>query len=707
MFRPALALFSLLSFGGSSGHAEDAAAAPPIAAKRPHAVVSEQGTRDDPYYWLRDDSRADPAVLDHLRAETRYFEAVSATYEPLTAKLTRELESRVDPEDRSVPYRFKDYIYSTRYASGKQYPVWVRQPAAGGAEQILIDGNVEAAGKAYYSQNGRALSPNQNLLAFTEDTAGRYQNSLRFRDLATGKDLPDRIAGVRSGVVWAADNRTVFYVENDPVTLLSKRVKRHELGTDPMLDPVVYEEKDDTFYLDVELSSDERYLLIQLESTVASEIRVLAADDPKGAPRTLAPRESGVLYDADHVADRWVIRTDWKAPDFRLMTVADAAIGDRSRWREIVPAAPGVFLDGFLGFRDDLVILERSEGLLRLKYAPWNALDRWREVAADEPAFAQGFSVNADRASHVLRYHYSSLVTPDSTFEIDLRSGERKLLKRASVPGYDPSLYAAERLWATARDGTRVPVSIVYRKGFERDGTAPLYQYAYGAYGASIDPSFDSTVISLLDRGFVHAIAHVRGGQELGRAWYDAGRMYNKINTFTDFIDVTDFLVRERYVAPDKAFASGLSAGGLLMGAVANLAGDRYRGIAAHVPFVDAVTTMLDESIPLVTNEFDEWGDPRRKADYDYLLSYSPYDNVAPKAYPAMFVTTGLHDSQVQYYEPAKWVARLRATKTDSNPLLFKVNFEAGHGGRSGRFAALRETAEEYAFILNVLGVDR
>jgi oligopeptidase B len=696
-------ILSALLLAAAVGFAQ--APVPPVAAVKPYEVVSPHGTRNDPYYWLRDDTRSKPEVLDYLKAENAYFEAMSAPYRELTETLAKELIGRVKEDDSTVPFKDKDYLYSTRFEAGKQHPIHVRRPLGSDREQVLVDGNREAEGREYYSLGGRAVSPRQDLLAFTEDTRGRRQHTLRFREIATGRDLPERIAGLGRQVVWANDNRTVYYVENDPVTLLSTRVRKHVLGTDPKSDPVVYEEKDTSFYLNVGKTGDERFILIRLDSTVASEIRFLAADDPAGTFRVLAPRETGVLYDVDHVAGRWVIKTDWKAPNFRLMTVADAEVGDKSKWRELVPHDPEVFLEDFVVFTDHLALRERSGGLLRLRYATWAAPGRWTYVRSDEPASTQGFEVNAEQDTPLLRYAYSSLATPDSIYELDMRTGERKLLKRQPVPGYDPADYATERLWATARDGARVPVSLVYRKGFARNGTAPLYQYAYGSYGATTDPGFDPTVVSLLDRGFVYAIAHIRGGQEMGRAWYDDGRLLRKKNTFTDFVDVTDFLVREKYAAPDKVFASGGSAGGLLMGAVANMAGEKYRGIVARVPFVDVVTTMLDESIPLVTNELDEWGNPKQKDSYDYMLSYSPYDNVRAQPYPAMLVTTGLHDSQVQYYEPAKWVARLRALKTDRNPLLFKINMSAGHGGRSGRFERLKEKAEEYAFLLHQLGI--
>jgi oligopeptidase B len=681
---------------------------PPVAERRPHDVVSPHGTRNDPYYWLRDDTRKKPDVLAYLNAENAYFEAMSAPYRPLAEKLTEELRGRLDQSDTSVPYKYRDYVYYTRYEPGQQYPVYARKKVGSDAEQVCVDANVEAKGREYYAVGGRAISPNQNLLAFGEDVTGRRQNTIRVRDLATGRDLPDRIPGASYGLAWANDDKTLFYVENDPVTLLSTRVKKHVLGTDPKADTVVYEEKDTSFYLSVYKSTDDLYVMLNVRSTVASEQYVIDAKTPDAKPCSLAPRERDVHYDADHLGDRWILRTDWKAPNYRLMAVADSAIGDRARWTDLFPYDPDVMIEDYALFRDYLAINERANGLLRIRILPWKDPSKAFVIDADEPAYATSLAVNAEQDSNVVRYTYTSLVTPQSTYEADMRTGERRLLKRRPVlGGFDSANYASERVWATARDGVKVPVSLVYRKGFKRDGTAPLYQHAYGAYGASSDPYFDSTVFSLLDRGFVYALAHIRGGQEMGRAWYDAGHLLNKKNSFTDFIDVTAFLVREKYAAADKATASGASAGGLLMGAVLNMAPEKYRAIVAGVPYVDAVTTMMDESIPLVTNEFDEWGNPKDKKYYDYMLSYSPYDNVAAKNYPALLVTTGLNDSQVQYYEPAKWVAKLRATKTDKNPLLFKINMVAGHGGRSGRFESQKETAEEYAFLLHQVGIDR
>jgi len=697
-------VFSLGAAGPASS--KPTALAPPVAPLRPHDVSSAYGTRADPYYWLRDDTRSKPDVLGHLKAENAYYEAAAAPYHALTEKLNHEFVGRLKPDESSVPYKYKDYLYYTRYEPGKEYPVHARRAVSGGPEQVLVDADREAKGKAFYQVDGRAVSPRQDRLAFLEDTVGRRQFTLRFRDIASGKDLGERIPGLSPGVAWADDNETVYYVENDPVTLLSTRVKKHTVGADVKADPVVYEEKDTSFYLRVDKSGDDRFIVLALGSTVASEYRVIAADDPASRMLVLAPRERDLLYSADHMAGRWVFRTNLGAPNYRLMAVPDGEIGDKARWKDVVPYDPALFTEDFALFRDHLAINERSNGLLRIRVVPWAAPDKAFPVQSDEPAYAEGFSANAEQDTSLLRYTHTSLITPPSVYEVDMRTGERKLLKRETVlGGFDSANYVTERVWATARDGVKVPVSLAYRKGFQKDGRAPLYQYAYGSYGASSDPAFDPTIVSLLDRGFVYALAHIRGGQEMGRAWYDDGKLLKKKNTFTDFIDVTDFLVAEKYAARDKACAMGLSAGGLLMGAVANMAPEKYRAIVAHVPFVDAVTTMLDETIPLTSNEWEEWGDPRKKEYYDYMLSYSPYDNVARKAYPALLVTTSLDDSQVQYYEPAKWVAKLRASKTDKNPLLFKIEMAGGHGGKSGRFASLQETAEEYAFLMNLLGI--
>ncbi len=526
---------------------------------------------------------------------------------------------------------------------------------------------------------------------------------MKVKELATGRVLPDTVENVEPNLVWADDNRTIYYVEKDPVTLLSKRVKAHVLGTAASADRLIYEEKDDSFYMGIGRTSDDKFICIFLGGTVSNEQRCTSASRPREFT-VLAPRERDFLYTADHVGNRWVIRTNWNAPNYRLMTVGDSAnAGGRSAWADLVPHDPKVFIEGFQPFNSFIGIEERAAGNKRLRLLANSGASSL--VSSEEPAYTMSLGDNLEVASTKLRYTYDSLTTPKITYEVDSRTGVRTILKRTPSPNYDPANYVTERVWAPARDGTKVPVSLVYRKGFTRDGTAAMLQYGYGSYGYSTDPAWQPQIPSLLDRGMVYAIAHIRGGQEMGRAWYDQGRLLNKKNSFTDFIDATRFLTSQGYAAKNRVAAQGGSAGGLLVGAVANMAPQDYRVIISHVPFVDVVTTMLDASIPLTTNEYDEWGNPAERQFYDYMLSYSPYDQIRPQAYPAMFVGTGLWDSQVQYYEPAKYVARLRATKTDRNPLLFRVNMEAGHGGKSGRFRRYRSIAEYYAFMMSQLGV--
>ncbi|MFY8123423.1 MAG: S9 family peptidase, partial [Silanimonas sp.] len=492
---------------------------------------------------------------------------------------------------------------------------------------------------------------------------------------------------------------TIWYVENDPETLLSTHVKTHVIGTPSSEDKLVYTETDNSFYMGIGRTRSKQYICIGVGSTVSSEQRCTKAASP-GEFTVVAPRERDVEYSADHYAGRWVITTNWNAPNFRIMTAAEDALGSREGWKELVPHAGDVFIEGVELFDGYMAIGERSDGLRRIRILKDGGESQF--VKSDEPAYTMGLSVNAMPDTPWVRYTYTSLTTPATTYEINVETGERKQLKQDPVPGFDPTQYTTERAWVPSRDGTvRIPVSIVYRKGFEKNGEAALLQYAYGSYGSSMDPGFSRLVPSLLDRGMVYAIAHIRGGQEMGRAWYDGGKLFNKINTFTDFIDVTDWLVANGYAAEDRVAAMGGSAGGLLMGAVANMAPEKYDAIISQVPFVDVVTTMLDPSIPLTTNEYDEWGNPEKKEFYDYMLSYSPYDQLAAKDYPAMFVGTGLWDSQVQYFEPAKYVARLRAKKTDDNLLVFRTNMEAGHGGKSGRFRRFAEAAEQYAFMLD------
>jgi oligopeptidase B len=675
---------------------------PPLAAMKPHEVKSPHGTRVDEYYWLRDDTRANPEMLAYLAAEDAYKDAILAPVRPLEDKVYGEIVARIKQDDAGVPFRERGYWYYWRYENGKEYPVHARKAGTLDApEQVLLDEDERAQGHDFYEVGELEVSPDNRILAYAEDTVGRRQFTLRFKDLATGKMLPDVITSVEADVAWAADGRTVLYVEKDPQTLLGNKVRKHVLGTDPKNDPVIYQEHDGSFYLGVDSSKDGRYVFIGLQSTVSTEQHYAAAADPKLEFRVILPRERDHEYQADHFDGRWIIRSNWQAPNFRLMEAVVGESLDRSQWRELVAHRTDTFVDDFSVFRGFLAIEERSGGLRKVRIRPW-AGGKDFYIACDEPAYVTGLGDNEEVESDQVRYVYTSLTTPATTYDYDVRTGQRVLLKQEPVlGGFDAQNYVTEYLWAPARDGEKVPVALVYRKGFRRDGSAPLLQYAYGSYGASTDPNFSLPMISLLDRGFVYAIAQIRGGQELGRRWYDAGRLLNKQNTFNDFVDVTRFLVKEGYADPKRVFARGGSAGGLLIGAVVNQAPQDYKAIVAHVPFVDVVTTMLDESIPLTTNEYDEWGNPAEKKYYDYMLTYSPYDNLKRQAYPAMLVTTGLWDSQVQYFEPAKWVARLRRLKTDDNVLLFRVNMEAGHGGKSGRFQAHREQAEEYAFILD------
>ena len=626
-----------------------------------------------------------------------------APVKALRAQLFDELKGRIKPDDEAPAWRLREYLYSTRYIAGKDYAVNVAASGAGGAEQVLADQNALAAGHGYFSLGQWDVSLDNARLAYSTDTVGRRQYVIEFKDIATGKVYPEKLTGTSGNVAWAADNKTVFYVEIDPETLLTKRVKRHVVGTDPASDALVYEEADESFYMGVARTKDDAFLCIGVSSTVSSETRCIPAGTPAAPFTVLVARERDFEYEPEHVAGRWIIRTNWQAKNFRVVQATDATVGDRAQWQDVVPHRPEVFVSGVEPFDKYIVVGERREGLQRLRIL--DGTGQSRDVSSDEPAYVMGLGTNREAATTTLRYTYTSLTTPSTVYDLDMASGARTLLKETPVlGGFDKTRYATERLWVTARDGAKVPVSIVYRTDTRRDGTAPLYQHAYGSYGISSDPSFNSAWVSLLDRGFVMAIAHIRGGQEMGRSWYEDGKLLKKINTFTDFVDVTRALVEKKYGAADKVFAMGGSAGGLLMGAVANLAPESYRGLVSHVPFVDVVTTMLDESIPLTTNEFDEWGNPKQKAYYDYMLSYSPYDQLRKAAYPAMLVTTGLWDSQVQYWEPAKYVAKLRTLDSSPTPVLLRVNMEAGHGGRSGRFTRLEQIALEYAFILMQLG---
>jgi oligopeptidase B len=683
--------------------------APPLAEQRPFMVTSPFGARPDPWYWLRDDKRADKDMLAYLEAENAYMAKVMAPHRALEDKLYGEIVGRIKQDDSSVPQRQHGYWYYTRYEPGKEYPILARKRGSLDApEQVILDGNERAKGHEFYAVANLEVSPDGRWAAVAEDTVGRRQYTIRIRDMQTGEWLPTVIGNAEPSLAWADDNATLLYIRKDPQTLLGDKVYRHRRGTDAATDALVYEEKDESFFMGLGRSKTDRFIYISVQSTVSSEVRYAAAGDPALAFKVAVPRERDHEYQLADVGDRFVLRTNWQARNFRIVEAPIGKVADRAAWKDVIPHRADAFVESFDTFDDFLAVNERSGGLSKIRVRGWKDGKDLLLDAAD-PAYTMELGNNTESATPLLRYTYSSPTTPRTTYDYDMRSGERRELKRDPVlGGFDSAHYAAEFRFATARDGTKVPVTLLYRRGTKLDGTAPLYQYAYGAYGYPTDPVFRSTVLSLVDRGFVYAIAHIRGGQDMGRAWYEDGKLKKKVNSFTDFIDVTRFLVKERVADPERVFAMGGSAGGLLMGAVANMAPGDYKGIISHVPFVDVVTTMLDESIPLTTNEFDEWGNPAAdRATYDYMLSYSPYDQVSRQAYPAMLVTGGLWDSQVQYWEPAKWVARLRTMKTDANPLLMRMNMEAGHGGKSGRFQRYREIAEEYAFVLWQADIDR
>ena len=712
----------------TTAHAQDSqpAPVPPDVAQRPHAVKAPHGAeRNDEYYWLRDDKREAGEMLDYLKAENAYADALMKPLKPLEDRIYDEIIARIKQDDASVPYRDRGWWYYSRFEKGKDYPIHARRKDGAGVdaagilkandaadfsgEDVMFDVNAMAAGKDYYAISGRSVSQDNNWVVYGDDTNGRRQYTLRVKNLKTGETLPEAIPGTAGYGVWADDNKTFFYIENATKTLLTKRVKKHVVGTDPKNDPVVYEEKDDTFYMGIGRTRDDKFISIFLDSTVSNEQWYTSSANP-GEFKLLAKRERDVEYGADHFGGRWVIRTNApdaggaKATNFKIVT-APTDSASRKDWKDWIAHDPEVYIEGYELFDGFTAVGERSGGLERVRILREGAKDEY--VKADETAYSMGLDANPEADSDWLRYSYTSLATPATTYEVNTRTGERRLLKQQPVPGFDPSRYTTERVWVPARDGkTRIPVSLVYARDFKRDGSGALLQYGYGSYGASMDPGFSATNVSLLDRGMVYALAHIRGGQEMGRAWYEDGKMFNKKNTFTDFIDVTRWLVENKYAARDRVAAMGGSAGGLLMGAVSNMAPQDYRVILSQVPFVDVVTTMLDASIPLTTNEYDEWGNPEAsKESYAYMLSYSPYDNLSKQAYPAMFVGTGLWDSQVQYWEPAKYVARLRDLNTGAHPVLFRTNMEAGHGGKSGRFRQFRERAEMYAFMLDQLGV--
>jgi len=684
---------------------------PPVAEKIDTALVAHGDTRIDEYYWMNDFFKKGPRseqVVKYLEEENKYLDTMMSGTKQMQADLFTELKGRIQEKDESVPVFRNGYYYYSRTEEGKQYYKYCRKKGSLDApEEILLDVDKEAEGHGYFAASGFSISPDNKLMAFGVDTISRRQYVIQIKNLETGEIYPEKIVNTSGSAAWANDNKTFFYTENDPVTLLTVRIKKHVLGTPASADKLIYSEKDPSNYIGVYRSKSGQYLFLYSNATLSSEFRILNADTPDAEFKVFQPRMKEVLYGVDHWGDKFLVTTNWNAKNFKLMeTPVTATTSDN--WKDVIAHRDDVLLEGIDLFQDFWVITERKEGLLKL---------RIREIATGtehyidfgEPAYAAYTSSNPEFNTQVVRYSYTSMTTPNSVFDYNMKSKDKKLMKEQIVlGGFNKDEYKTERIKAIARDGSIVPISLVYKISmFKKDGSSPLLLYGYGSYGSSSDAYFSSARLSLLNRGFVFAIAHIRGGQEMGRQWYEDGKMMKKMNTFTDFIDCGKFLINEKYTSQGHLYAEGGSAGGLLMGAIVNLEPKLWNGVIAGVPFVDVVTTMSDPTTPLTTNEYDEWGNPANKESYFYMKSYSPYDNVEAKEYPNMLITTGLHDSQVQYFEPAKWVARMRAKKTGNNLLLLKTNMEAGHGGASGRFDYLKETALEYSFLMALEGISK
>jgi oligopeptidase B len=674
---------------------------PPVAKKIPKELTTHGHTRVDNYFWMN--QREDPEVIAHLEAENAYKDAVMKHTEALQDELFDEIKSKIKQEDESVPYKKNGYFYYTREVPEKEYYLICRKKGSLDAEeQVMLNINEMAEGHDYYQLGGSSVSTNNKILAYGVDTVSRRKYTIYFKNLETGEILEDAIPMTTGSAVWANDNKTVYYVLKDDVTLRSERIMKHILGTPVEEDAEVFYEDDETFSAFVYKTKSQKYLIIGSESTLTSEYRFLDANNPEGKFKIIQPRTHELEYSVDHFGDHFYIRTNLDALNFRLMKTPVTAT-EKENWEEVIPHREDVYFSDFEIFRDYLVVSERKEGLTELRVMPWGNGKEYY-INFDEEVYTVRPNVNLEFNTNELRFSYTSLTTPNSIFDFNMKTRERKLLKEEEIlGGFEKNEYVTKRIYAPARDGKKIPMSLVYKKGLEKNGENPALIYGYGSYGITIDPTFRLSILPLLDRGFVYAIAHIRGGQINGRKWYEEGKLLNKMNTFTDFNDCARYLISENYTSEEKLFAKGGSAGGLLMGACMNMQPELYKGIIANVPFVDVVTTMLDETIPLTTSEYDEWGNPNNEKFYYYMLSYSPYDNVKAKDYPALLVTTGLHDSQVQYWEPAKWVAKLRELKTDDNLLIFHINMDYGHGGASGRFQWIKDTALEYAFIFDQL----
>ncbi|MFD0963882.1 S9 family peptidase [Pseudofulvibacter geojedonensis] len=680
---------------------------PPLADKKAKTLEKHGDIRVDNYFWLNE--KENEEVIDYLERENDYYHKKMAHTEDFQKSLFEEMKERIKEDDSSVPYKYNGYWYITKFEKGKDYPIYIRKKDSLTAkEEVLFNCNEMAEGHSYFSLKGINVSPDNKLAAFAVDTVSRRQYTLQIKNLETNEILPTSINNTTGGSTWANDNMTLFYTRKDPVTLRSDRVYKHFLGENAVNDKEVFHEKDETFNTFVFKSKSKKYIIIGSNSTLTNEYRILDANTPEEDFKVFQKRERGLEYDIAHYGDKFYIITNKDgATNFKLMTTPESKTS-QDNWTDLIPHRESVLLEDIEIFKDYLVISERENGLSKIKISRWDQKESYY-LPFDNETYTAYTSTNLDFDTNILRYGYNSLTTPASTIDFNMETKEKTIKKEQEVLGgkFNKDNYTSERVWATARDGKKVPISLVYRKDTQLNKNTPLLQYAYGSYGSTIDPYFSTVRLSLLDRGFVYAIAHIRGSQYLGRPWYEDGKLLQKKNTFTDFIDCSKFLIEKNYTSADHLYAMGGSAGGLLMGAIMNMSPETYNGVVAAVPFVDVVTTMLDDSIPLTTGEYDEWGNPNIKEYYDYMKSYSPYDNVVAQSYPNTLITTGFHDSQVQYFEPAKWTAKLRELKTDDNLLLFRCDMDSGHGGASGRFEALKEVAEEYAFILDLEGISK
>jgi oligopeptidase B len=678
---------------------------PPIAAVKDTVLEKHGDKRLDPYYWLN--NRENPEVIQYLKDENDYYEKMTAHTKTFQKDLFEEMKARIKEDDESVPYFYNGYFYITRYEKGKEYPVYSRKKGTLEAtEEIMFDCNEMAKGKSYFNLGGINVSEDNRLASFATDEVGRRIYTIQVKNLETGKILGDKIDNASGSSVWANDNKTLFYTTRDKKTLRSDKIFKHVLSDDVKKAALVYFEKDETYSTSIKKTKSKKFLVINSYSTLTSEYQILNANTPNASFKIFQPRTRGLEYTISHYDDHFYILTNKdKATNFKVMKTPDNATLQEN-WKDVISHKKEVLVEGIEIFKNYLVVEERSNGLSKIRIMSWNGKEDYF-LPFEIETYSAFVANNVDFDTDVLRYGYQSMATPFSIIDFNMKTKVKEVKKEQEVLGgkFDKNNYKEERVWATATDGTKIPISIVYHKNTKKDGNAPLLQYAYGSYGATMDPDFDSNMLSLLDRGFIYALTHIRGGEEMGREWYENGKLLKKKNTFSDYIDCSKFLIQQKFTSPQHLYAQGGSAGGLLMGAVINMAPELYNGVIAQVPFVDVITTMLDDTIPLTTSEYDEWGNPNDKVYYDYMKSYSPYDNVKKQEYPNMLVTTGLHDSQVQYWEPAKWVAKLRTLKTDKNLLFLDTNMDAGHGGASGRFESLKETAKEFSFLLDLEGI--